>query len=79
MNTDAWLEAACGDADRRGLPELKPLLTSLAATMRAIRAADWNDAAEGSPAPSATGNAATGGQPPGEASPAGPAENGGGR
>lgn len=37
---DAWLAAACADADRRGLPELKPLLESLARSTAALRAAD---------------------------------------
>ena len=37
---DAWLAAACADAERRGLPELKPLLESLARSTTALRAAD---------------------------------------
>jgi hypothetical protein len=37
---DAWLAAACADAERRGLPELKPLLESLARSTAALRAAD---------------------------------------
>jgi hypothetical protein len=36
----AWLEAACADADRRGLGELKPLLEALARSTAALRAAD---------------------------------------
>lgn len=40
MDVDAWLSAACLDADRRGLPELKPLLEGLARSLRALRAAD---------------------------------------
>ena len=40
MTTDAWLEAACRDADRRGLPQLKPLLESLARATAALREAD---------------------------------------
>jgi hypothetical protein len=39
-NIDAWLAAACADAERRGLPELKPLLESLARSTAALRAAD---------------------------------------
>ena len=35
-----WLEAATADADRRGLPELKPLLESLARSTEALREAD---------------------------------------
>jgi len=43
MTLDRWLESACADADRRGLPDLKPLLTVLAQATRELRAADWND------------------------------------
>jgi len=45
MTIDDWLENACADADRRALPDLKPLLTTLAQATRALRAADWNDVA----------------------------------
>lgn len=38
MDIEAWLAAAQADADRRGLPDLKPLLASLAAATRALRA-----------------------------------------
>ena len=37
---DAWLAAACADAERRGLPELKPLLETLARSTKALRIAD---------------------------------------
>ena len=40
MTVDAWLESASSDAERRGLPELKPLLTTLAGATRALREAD---------------------------------------
>jgi hypothetical protein len=40
MTVEAWLESAIADATRRGLPQLKPLLESLAQTMRTLRAAD---------------------------------------
>jgi hypothetical protein len=39
MTVDAWLNAAIADAERRGLPELKTLLESLAQATRALRAA----------------------------------------
>ena len=52
MTVERWLAAAEADADRRGLPELKPLLQGLAASMRALRAGDWNDVAD-RPAPEA--------------------------
>jgi hypothetical protein len=37
---DGWLAAACADAAQRGLPELKPLLETLARSTMALRAAD---------------------------------------
>ena len=37
---EAWLASAIDDAERRGLPELKPLLEALARTMTSLRAAD---------------------------------------
>ena len=43
MTIDAWLQAAIADAERRGIPELKPLLEALARSTRALRAADFND------------------------------------
>ena len=43
MTVERWLAAAIADAERRGLPELKPLLQGLAASTTALRAADWND------------------------------------
>ena len=43
MTIDAWLRAAIDDAERRGLPELKPLLEGLARFTRALRAADFNE------------------------------------
>ncbi|MCX6546010.1 MAG: hypothetical protein NTV05_16565 [Acidobacteria bacterium] len=45
MTLDDWLDSACADADRRELPELKPLLANLAQATRFLRAADWNDLA----------------------------------
>jgi hypothetical protein len=42
MKIDAWLQGAVADAERRGLPELKPLLEALAKTVAAVRAADFN-------------------------------------
>lgn len=38
-----WLNAAVRDAERRGVPQLKPLLESLARSTAALRSADWND------------------------------------
>ena len=40
MQIDVWLKAACDDAERRGLPELKPLLETLARSTQALREAD---------------------------------------
>jgi hypothetical protein len=42
MKIDAWLQNAVADAERRGLPELKPLLEALAKAVVAVRAADFN-------------------------------------
>jgi hypothetical protein len=42
-----WLHAAIADAERRGLPELKPLLEALARSTTALRAADFNGDASG--------------------------------
>ncbi|HEV3061705.1 MAG TPA: hypothetical protein VGY48_25870 [Vicinamibacterales bacterium] len=43
MTIDSWLESAVTDAERRGLPELKATLETLARATAALRAADFND------------------------------------
>ena len=40
MDIAAWLARARADADARGLPELKPLLETLARSTQALRDAD---------------------------------------
>ena len=40
MDVPAWLREACADADARGLPELKPILETLARSTQALRDAD---------------------------------------
>ena len=55
MTIESWLQAAIADAERRGRPELKPILETLARSTKALRAADFNDDASGSP-PSAIRN-----------------------
>lgn len=40
MDVTGWLESACADAKRRGLPELEPLLEALARSLQALRDAD---------------------------------------
>jgi hypothetical protein len=40
MDVAAWLARASADADARGLPELKPLLETLARSTQALRDAD---------------------------------------
>jgi hypothetical protein len=40
MTIEDWLRAACADADKRGLPELKPLLETLARSTARLRTAD---------------------------------------
>ena len=42
MTIKVWLENAVQDAERRGLPALRPLLETLARATSALRAADWN-------------------------------------
>jgi hypothetical protein len=49
MTIDAWLQAAVADAERRGLPELKPILEALGRATRALRDADFNDHAGSGP------------------------------
>ena len=39
MTVEAWLRAAIEDAERRGLPALKPLLETLAKSTIALRKA----------------------------------------
>jgi hypothetical protein len=43
MTIESWLQAAIADAQGRGLPELKPILETLARATTALRAADFND------------------------------------
>jgi hypothetical protein len=40
MTIEAWLKAACADAVRRGLPELRSLLETLARSTASLRDAD---------------------------------------
>jgi hypothetical protein len=61
---EAWLAAACADAERRGLPELKPLLESLARSTAALRAADaQTDGRDLSAAPDGSAHGAGGSTP----------------
>ena len=43
MTIAEWLAQAKADADKRGLPELIPMLDGLAKATEQLRAADWND------------------------------------
>jgi hypothetical protein len=47
VTLDRWLEVATADAERRGLPTLAPLLEALGKATATLRAADWNDRADG--------------------------------
>jgi len=47
MTITLWLENAVQDAERRGLPALRPLLETLARATSALRMADWNADASG--------------------------------
>ena len=49
MTMKTWLDNAVQDAERRGLPALRPLLETLARATSALRTADWNVDASGSP------------------------------
>jgi len=49
MTVAQWLEHAILDAERRGLPALRPLLEGLARATSALRAADWNRDLSGTP------------------------------
>jgi hypothetical protein len=49
MTVDSWLQAAIADAERRELPDLKPLLEALARATKLLRDADWNEDAAGRP------------------------------
>jgi hypothetical protein len=43
MTVDEWLRLAIADAERRGLPDLKPILEALARATTALRSADFNE------------------------------------
>jgi hypothetical protein len=47
MSVDEWLKAAIADAERRGMPELKPILESMANAARALRDAGVGGQANG--------------------------------
>ena len=47
MTVAEWLAMAKADAAKRGLPDLVPALEGLAQATAALRAADWNDDADG--------------------------------
>jgi hypothetical protein len=53
MTLDEWLRMATADAERRGIPALKPMLEALAAATKTLRAADFNEFA--GPRPPASG------------------------
>lgn len=47
MTVAEWLAMAKADAVKRNLPDLVPALEGLAKATEALRAADWNDDADG--------------------------------
>jgi hypothetical protein len=67
MTLDDWFAFATTDADRRSLPDMRPVLKGLQTAAVALRAAEWNDDARGltasassaSSAPDATGSQPT--------------------
>lgn len=48
MTLDEWFAFATTDADRRFLPDLRPVLKGLQHAAAALRAAEWNDDARAS-------------------------------
>jgi hypothetical protein len=42
MTIKTWLDSAIQDAERRGMPALRPMLETLARATSALRSADWN-------------------------------------
>jgi hypothetical protein len=48
MKIEEWLQWALADADRRNLPDLKPLLEAFARSLRSLRQADFNERAHDS-------------------------------
>jgi hypothetical protein len=61
MTVETWLAAAVADAKRRGLPELEPLLETLARSTAALRAVDT---AFREPAPLPQAGPLAAGEPP---------------
>ena len=59
MTINLWLENAVQDADRRGLPALRPLFEALARATSALRRADWNPDATGQYDPAGAGHSGT--------------------
>ena len=49
MTIATWLEDAHREADNRALPDLIPILDTLAEAIATLRAADWNEDAAGTP------------------------------
>jgi hypothetical protein len=47
MSIEEWLKAAIADAERRGLPELQPLLEALDQSTKALRNARFGGQAQG--------------------------------
>ena len=47
MTIKTWLDNAVQDAERRGLPALRPMLEALARATSALRTADWSPDASG--------------------------------
>ena len=57
MTVESWLAAAIADAERRGLPALRPLLETLARSTAALRAADEVARKQDEPAKTTDGRA----------------------
>jgi hypothetical protein len=73
MTLDDWYALAAADAERRQLPDLKPVLKGLHAAAATLRAAAWNDDATGLAAAPVSASPAP---PASSAQPASPASSG---
>lgn len=47
MTLDDWFAFSTTDADRRSLPDMRPVLKGLQGAAASLRAAEWNDDARG--------------------------------
>lgn len=63
MTIAEWLAQAKADAEKRGLPELIPMLDGLAQATERLRGADWNDNPSTSPSAASAAASSAQGRP----------------